>query len=229
MTPAPTHDASGDARAPRVLRVDRDAPDGDAIRAAAEVIRGGGLVAFPTETLYGLAADPWSEAAVARLFAAKGRPEGKGVPVIVADLAAAARLAPDFPEAARALAERYWPGPLTIVVPARASLPRGVAPDGVALRRSSCALAERLARAAGGAVTATSANRSGDPTPPLDPRRILERIGDRIDLLLDAGPLPESPASTVVDARVSPPRLLRRGPIDLGPDVAPAPAPAPEP
>ncbi len=214
-------------RAPRVLRVDRDAPDGEAIRAAAEVIRDGGLVAFPTETLYGIAADPWSEAAVARLLAAKGRPEGKGVPVIVADLAAASRLASEIPEPARALAERHWPGPLTIVVPARATLPRGVAPDGVALRRSSCALAESLARAAGGAVTATSANRSGDPTPPLDPRRILEQIGERIDLLLDAGPLPESAASTIVDARVTPPRLLRRGPVDLGPDVAPAPTTEP--
>jgi L-threonylcarbamoyladenylate synthase len=141
--------------------------------------------------------------------------------VIVADLAAAARLASEIPAAARALAARHWPGPLTIVVPARAGLPRGVAPDGVALRRSSCPLADALARAAGGAVTATSANRSGDPAPPLDPGRVLAALGDRIDLLLDAGPLPESAASTLVDARSAPPRLLRRGPVDLGDDVAP--------
>lgn len=206
-------------QAPRVLAVDLALPNDDAVREAALVVQRGGIVALPTETLYGLGADPRDPAAVARLFDVKRRPEGKGVPILIADLAAVALLAASFPQAARRLAERHWPGPLTLVLPARAGLPEGVAPDGVALRWSSCAVASALARAAGGAVTATSANRSGDPVPPLDPRRVLDSLGAEIDLLLDAGPLPPSLASTVVDARTDPPTLLRRGPIDPGPEV----------
>ena len=198
-----------------VISIDRDRPDKVAIVRAARVIHSGGVVAFPTETLYGFAADPWNAAAVARIVQIKGRPEGKGMPVLVADLDAARAVALGFTDVATRLAAAHWPGALTMILDAQPGLSRDVGPEGVALRWSSCGAATSLARAAGGAITATSANRSGDPTPALDPRAIAAEFGGEIDLLLDAGPLPPSLASTLVDARSNPPRVLRAGPVTI--------------
>lgn len=195
--------------------IDRDRPDAAAIARASRVLREGGVVAFPTETLYGFAADPWNADAVARIVRIKGRPDGKGMPVLVADLDAARAVALPFGEIASRLAAAHWPGPLTMILDARPGLSRDVAPDGVALRWSSCAAATSLARAAGGTITATSANRSGDAAPALDPRVIAAEFDHEIDLLLDAGPLPPSLASTLVDARYDPPRTLRAGPVKI--------------
>jgi L-threonylcarbamoyladenylate synthase len=198
-----------------IVAVDRDRPDADAIARAAHILRSGGVVALPTETLYGFAADPWNAAAVSRIVRIKGRSEAKGMPVLVADLDAARAMANRFSDVATRLAAAYWPGPLTMILEAKPGLSRDVAPDGVALRWSSCAAATRLARETGGAITATSANRSGDTAPALDPRAIAAEFADEIDLLLDAGPLPPSLASTLVDARYDPPRTLRDGPVKI--------------
>lgn len=199
--------------APAVVSIDRDRPDARAIDRAAAVVRGGGIVALPTETLYGFAVDPWSAAAVARLIAIKRRADDKGIPLLIGDLASVDRLASSIPPAARQLIARHWPGPLTIVLDANPDLPSAVAPAGVAVRWTACAAAGALAAAAGGAVTGTSANRSGDPRPPLDPVEIAAEFGAEIDLLLDAGLLPPSLASTIVDARTDPPRILRAGAV----------------
>jgi L-threonylcarbamoyladenylate synthase len=205
--------------APRVAAADRATPEATALDEAARVIGGGGIVAFATETLYGLAVDPWNAAAVARLLRAKGREVGKGMPLVVGDLESALAVASSIPPSAWPLAARHWPGALTLVLPAVGGLPRAVAPDGVAVRWTSSPLAAALARAAGGAITATSANRSGDPVPPLDAARVVSQLGAAIDLVLDSGPLPASLASTLVDARRDPPCLLRPGPVDPGPAI----------
>src|SRR5256885_9109040 len=108
---------------PIVLQVDPRAPDPEIIRRAADVLRAGGLVAFPTETVYGLGANALDPAAVAKIFAAKGRPAHNPIIVHVATLAAAGELVADWPDVAQALAERFWPGPLTLVLPKRAHVP----------------------------------------------------------------------------------------------------------
>jgi len=199
----------------RVIAVDRERPDPAVIEDAARIVRAGGLVAFATETLYGLGVDPWNTEALRRLFLAKGRADEKGVPVLVADFESVSRVAASMPPAAEVLAARHWPGALTLVLPARPELSPLVAPDGVAVRWTSSVIAARLARAAGGAITATSANRSGDPIAPLDPARILAELGSQIDLLLDSGVLPASLPSTLVDARTEPIRILRQGSLHL--------------
>ncbi|MFN0151500.1 MAG: L-threonylcarbamoyladenylate synthase [bacterium] len=199
------------------LKIDRDRPDARAIDRAAEVIRRGGIVLIPTETLYGFAADPWNANAVARIIAIKRRADDKGMPVLVGDLEFAHRLARGISPSAEQLIEQHWPGALTIVVAAHPLLPREVAPDGVALRWTACPAAAALASAAGGAITATSANRSGDTRPALDPDLIAAEFGSAIDLILDAGPLPPSLPSTVVDGRTDPPVVLRAGAVRIGP------------
>ena len=134
------------------------------------------------------------------------------MPVLIADLAAANVIATRFSDVASRLAAVHWPGPLTMILESKAGLPRDVAPDGVALRWSSCVAATSLARAAGGAVTATSANLSGHPAPAslsqLDPALL-----DRIDAVLDSGPAPGGPPSTIVAATDDGFRLLRAGAI----------------
>ncbi len=199
-----------------VVKIDRDRPDARAIDRAAEIVRRGGIVVIPTETLYGFAADPWNANAVARIIAIKRRADDKGMPVLVGDLEFARRLARGISPGAELLIERHWPGPLTVVVGAHPLLPREVAPDGVAIRWTACAAAAALASAAGGAITGTSANRSGDPRPALDPAVIAAEFGSAIDLILDAGPLPPSLPSTLVDGRTDPPVVLRAGAIRVG-------------
>jgi len=196
-----------------VVTIDRDRPDARAIDRAAAVVRRGGIVVVPTETLYGFAADPWSPSAVSRIIAIKRRADDKGMPVLVGDLASVDRVAIAISAAARRLIARHWPGPLSIVLDANPELPRATAPDGVAVRWTACAAAGALATAAGGAITGTSANRSGDPRPPLDPAEIAAEFGTEVDLILDAGFLPPSLPSTVVDARTDPPTVLRAGAI----------------
>jgi L-threonylcarbamoyladenylate synthase len=134
------------------------------IAAAAERLRAGEVVAYPTETVYGLGADATSEAALARLRRLKGRAPTSGLSVLVEDLARLEKAAPELPAAARRLAERFWPGPLTLVVSAsEPALARIATPDGVGFRCSSHPTARALVRAAGLPIVSTSCNRSGEP------------------------------------------------------------------
>ena len=194
--------------------VDPRAPQRDAIEEAAARILRGGVVALPTDTLYGLAVDPSCEDAVARLFAAKGREPGRAVPLIAADASqVAAHLGPLSAAAAR-LAERFWPGPLTLLVPAPSSLASGVTggTGRVGVRVPADVIARGVCRAAGRPITATSANRSGQPAT-ADPDEVERTLGEGIDLLLDAGPAPGGAASTIVDVTASTLRLVRAGAI----------------
>ncbi|HEV8474195.1 MAG TPA: L-threonylcarbamoyladenylate synthase [Methylomirabilota bacterium] len=199
----------------RVLRVGSEAAQ-DAVTEAAAVLRAHGLVAFPTETFYGLGAAALDPMAVARLLEAKGRPEGKPLLVLVDSLAMVGVVAEEIPPVARELMSRHWPGPLTLVLRARPCVPDAVtAGTGtIGVRLSADPLACRLVTALGQPVTAPSANVSGQP-PPTTAAAVLAQLDGRIELVLDGGSTPGGPASTVLDATVQPPRVLREGAVRL--------------
>ena len=193
-----------------------DAADAAAIRAAAAVLRAGGLVAFPTETVYGLGANALSADAVARIFAAKGRPATNPLIVHVADVSEVLNVAAAWPATAADLAARFWPGPLTLVVPKHAGVPDIVTATGptVAVRCPDHAVARALIRAAGVPVAAPSANRSTELSP-TRAEHVLKSLNGRIDLVLDGGPCPGGIESTVVDVTGDVPRVLRLGLISV--------------
>jgi L-threonylcarbamoyladenylate synthase len=205
--------------APVRLVVDASRPDPAALEAAARVLREGGLVAFPTETFYGLGAHALQERAVARVFRAKGRPADKPLLVLVASLAMVEQVARQVPDRARRLMARHWPGPLTLVLPARAELPAALtAGTGtIGVRLSGHPVARALVHAVGAPVTAPSANLH-DGAPPRTAADVLRAVGERIDLVLDGGPTPGGPPSTVLDVTAVPPALLRPGAVVLAPE-----------
>ncbi len=196
----------------QVIAVDPAAPDAAVLARAAAVLRGGGLVAFPTETVYGLGVNALDAAAVGRLFAAKGRPAQNPLIVHVAEVAQAREFAADWPEAAARLAAQFWPGPLTLVVRKQPVVPDAVTAGGptVALRLPAHPVALALLRTAALPVAAPSANRSSTISP-TRAEHVLRSLDGRIDLVLDGGPTPGGLESTVVDVTVTPPRLLRPG------------------
>jgi L-threonylcarbamoyladenylate synthase len=194
-----------------VLKVDAGMTEPDLVRRAADVIRAGGLVAFPTETVYGLGANALDAEAVARIYEAKGRPPSN--PVIVHVFAdAVLNVAAIWPETAAKLAERFWPGPLTLVVPKSDRVPDVVTAGGptVAVRCPNHPVAQALMRAAGVPIAAPSANRSTELSP-TRAEHVLTSLNGRIDLLLDGGPCPGGIESTVVDVTGIVPRVLRPG------------------
>jgi L-threonylcarbamoyladenylate synthase len=189
----------------------------EAIERAARLLREGELVAFPTETVYGLGGDATSEAAVARIFAAKGRPRFNPLIVHVPGLAEAEALAV-FDELARMVARHFWPGPLSLVLPRRPecglSLLAGAGLETVALRAPAHAVAQALLRAAGRPIAAPSANRSGRVSP-TTAAHVADELGDRVALILDAGPCSIGIESTVLDLTGPTPALLRAGGVTL--------------
>ena len=186
----------------------------DSIAEAVGVLGSGGIVAYPTETFYGLGARYDNEAALARLFDLKGRPEGKPFSLIAGSTGAALELAEHVPETALRLMREHWPGPLTLVLAARSGLSKYIAPEGtVAVRVPGPSAALELARACGFAITATSANLSAMP-PAGDAdtvRRYFSQGGLDLlpDLLIDGGRAPGGPASTILDLTTEPPKVLR--------------------
>jgi len=203
----------------RTLSVSPDDPDPDVIRQAVEVLARGGIVAFPTDTLYGLAVDPRRDDAVERLFALKGRGGRVAVPIVAADVEQVLAAAELGPAEAR-LAASFWPGPLSMVVPARAMLSRLTLGGGrtVAVRVPDHAVARALAAAFGFCVTATSANASGArPAIAADEIREFVQAGSVPEgievVLLDAGVLPGGLPSTIIEVRADGPALIRAGAI----------------
>jgi L-threonylcarbamoyladenylate synthase len=195
--------------------------DPAAIARAVDVLRRGGLVAMPTETVYGLAADAGSESAVRAIFAAKGRPADHPVIVHIPDAASMLRWAVDVPAAAGALAAAFWPGPLTLVLkrgPAASNLITG-GQDTVGLRCPAHPWAQALLKAFGGGVAAPSANRFGRISP-TTAQHVVEDLGLKpdgaVDLVLDGGACPVGIESTIVDLSGPSPRLLRPGAVTRG-------------
>jgi L-threonylcarbamoyladenylate synthase len=218
-----------DMKRTEVISVHPEQPEPELIGRAAAVLRQGGLVAFPTETVYGLGADALREKAVQEIFAAKGRPAANPLIVHVPDATAARLLAGDWPEAAERLAEQFWPGSLTLVVPRCAAIPAVVMAGGstVGLRVPAHPVALALLVAAGLPVAAPSANRSNRLSP-TRAEHVAQDLNGRIDLILDGGPAWGGLESTVVDVTTSPPRVLRPGPVTpsqleavIGPVVRP--------
>jgi len=177
-------------------------------------IRRGGVVALPTDTLYGLACDPFRADAVARVFAVKGRAAEQALPLIAADAAQVAAHLGTMPRLGTRLARQFWPGPLTLVVAAPVSLAREVTggTGTVGVRVPDNEVARAIAAACGRPITATSANVSGEPAS-FDPDEVERALGDHIDLLIDTGPTRGGAPSTVVDVTSDEPRLVRAGAI----------------
>lgn len=209
--------------------IDPAQPDGDAIERAALVLKRGGLVAFPTETVYGLGANALDEEAVRSVFRAKGRPSYNPLIVHVADEDGARRLVHRWPEAATRLAAAFWPGPLTLVLPRHQVVPAlvtGGLPD-VAIRVPDHPVALALLRAADLPVVAPSANLSAAVSP-TRAEHVERGLGDRVDLILDGGPTRFGIESTVVDLSRDRPLLLRPGALsttDIEPFTGPLTAP----
>jgi L-threonylcarbamoyladenylate synthase len=198
----------------RRIVVDPATANDRVLHQAVLAIRRGGVVALPTDTLYGLAVDPFRAEAVERLFAVKGRDASQALLLIAADVQQVRTWIGDLPPLAERLASRFWPGPLTLLLAPPAALPAAVSAgtSRVGVRVPAHPVARALCGACGCPLTATSANMSGDPAS-ASPDDIARTLGDRIDVLVDAGMAPGGPPSTIVDATGAAPVLVRPGAI----------------
>lgn len=189
------------------------AQQSDAIILAANWLQQGHLIAFPTDTVYGVGVDAFNSTAVGRLFQVKERPLSKGIPILLADFTDLDQVARDVSAVARHFIERFWPGPLTLIVPRHPDLPAIISPnEGIAVRIPDNDVARALIRAAGGAVAATSANRTGQP-PAQSGQEVMAALGGMITAVLNDGPSPGGRPSTIVDCMTGTPTILREGPI----------------
>jgi L-threonylcarbamoyladenylate synthase len=196
------------------FQIETERPDLHALSRAAAILRDGGVVAYPTDTLYGLAANPASASAMAQLYRIKGRPVELAMPLIAAGIQQIEAAGGTIGPASRRLAARFWPGPLTLVIPAWPGLdPLVHAGRGtVAIRVPAHPVARLLAEACGWPITSTSANKSGDPAP-IDAGQVRAAFAHELDAVIDAGPTPGGPPSTIVDANGEVPRLVRAGAV----------------
>jgi Sua5/YciO/YrdC/YwlC family protein len=186
----------------------------DAIPRALQILKAGGLVAFPTDTVYGVGALAFDGKAVESIYAAKDRPVEKAIPVLIGDSNDLEKVGIHIPASAHNLASRFWPGPLTILVPKRADLPESVsATSTVGVRVPDHAVARALLRVAG-PMAVTSANISGGQSP-VGAEEVYEQLDGRIDLIIDGGKTPGGVPSTLVDCTASELKVLRQGPISL--------------
>lgn len=197
-----------------IKKVDKNQIDTDVIREAGEILKKGGLVAFPTETVYGLGADALKEAAARKTYEAKGRPSDNPLIVHIADYEDLKKIAVNIPAETDALAAHFWPGPLTMIFEKSDLVPYGTTGglDTVAVRMPSDPIAAELIRAAGGFVSAPSANTSGRPSP-TSAEHVLDDLGGRIDMVIDGGSVEIGLESTILDMTVEPPMILRPGAI----------------
>ena len=182
-----------------ILKISAETPQRSVIDYAAGFIKRGDVVAIPTDTFYGLSADPFNLAAIERVFQIKGRPENRALPILVDSVEQAVEMARDIPDAFLTLAQKFWPGALTIVVEATHRLPLKVTGNSgrVALRWADSRIATALIGAVGGPVTGTSANLSGHPSCS-NAMALAEQLGSRIPLILDSGDTNGTLASTIV-------------------------------
>ncbi len=196
------------------LAIDGVAPDPETLRRATDVVGNGGIVAYPTDTFYGLAVDPRDRAAVEALYAIKGREAGHALPLVAASVEQVEAVVGRLTVLGRRLAGRFWPGPLTLVMgatPALAAAVRSMTGK-VAVRVPAHPIASALPALAGFVLTSTSANRSGGE-PPVTAAEVVAALGDAVNLLLDAGRAPGGLPSTLVDVTGPEPVLVRAGAV----------------
>jgi L-threonylcarbamoyladenylate synthase len=197
-----------------ILKIDPDKPEAERIDEAVAILKSGGVIAFPTETFYGLGADARNEAAIDKIFGIKGRDFKNPVLVVIGDRGHLDAFAAHIPEKARKLMDRFWPGPLTIVLPAAPSVsPKLTAGSGkIGIRLTSHPVAMAISKRLGGPVTATSANLSGAPECS-SAAEVISQLEGKISGVIDGGQTPGGKGSTIVDATVSPVKVLREGVI----------------
>lgn len=201
----------------KMIRVeDTDQIKDEDLWEAARIIREGGLVAFPTETVYGLGANALDGAAAARIYAAKGRPSDNPLIAHISSMKELKPLVTEIPEAAEKLAKAYWPGPLTMIFPKSDRVPKGTTGglDTVAVRMPSDPIARRLIALAGVPIAAPSANTSGRPSP-TTAEHVRQDLDGKIEMILDGGPVGIGVESTIVDVSGEVPTLLRPGAVTL--------------
>ena len=197
------------------IKINPESPEPDVMRHAAGLLRRGAVIGYPTETSYGLGADAFNNVARERIFVIKGRGSERQLPVVLYGLDQLATLCAPIPASVRLLAERFWPGPLTVVVSLRAPLRQVLGGEAsVAVRVSGLAVARELPRASGCPLIATSANESGKP-PAQTADEVAEFFEPRLDLILDGGRTSGTSPSTIVDLQGVEPLLLRAGPVDF--------------
>jgi L-threonylcarbamoyladenylate synthase len=196
----------------RALPVDPASPREDKVAEAVDVLVAGGVLALPTETFYGLAADAFQPAALERVQALKGKGPDDPIMLLLSDRAQASQVTDDAPELFDQLALRFWPGPLTLVVPAASRVPRGVTGGSgtVAVRVPGLALPRRLAAALGRPVSGVSANRT-TRAPCRTAGEVAAAFPEGLEMILDGGPAGGGAPSTILDIGTSPPRVLREG------------------
>jgi len=186
----------------------------ESLQAALKILLNGGLVAFPTDTVYGVGALVFDGKAVESIYSAKDRPIEKAIPVLIADAADMEKVGINIPAIAHQLAARFFPGPLTCIIPKQPTLPESVsATETVGVRVPDHEVARALLRAAG-PMAVTSANISGRPSPSTA-QEVLAQLGGRIDLIIDGGTTPGGVPSTLVDCTEKELKILREGPISL--------------
>ena len=188
--------------------------DPEAIPAAVKTIREGGLIAFPTDTIYGVAADPFNPKALRKIYAAKQRPDEKALPVLIGGLDQLEKLVTMVSKSVYKVAFTFWPGALTLILPKRPEIPDELSPyPTIGIRMPNLSFTLFLLKKTGPLAT-TSANHSNGPNP-TTAEDVLEQLGGEIDLVLDGGPTPGSMASTVLDLTSPEMKILREGPIRL--------------
>lgn len=199
----------------KVVQIDPDAPASELITEAVRVIREKGMIIYPTETLYGLGANPLFPEALQRIYAIKGRAAAKPIPFLIKDQEMLATLVEEVPAIGRELIKRYWPGPLTLIFRAKKGLaPPLMGQDGtIGLRITAHPVARRIVEALDAPLTSTSANLAGAKDL-LDGKQLAQFFGNQVDLIIDSGKVPGI-GSTVVDLTVAPPRIVRQGMIKI--------------
>jgi L-threonylcarbamoyladenylate synthase len=197
-----------------IIKINPDKPEKKLIEEAVAILKSGGVIAFPTETLYGLGADARNEAAIEKIFEIKGRDFRNPILVVIGDAGHLDTITEDVPAAARKLMEKFWPGPLTIVFRALPSVsPKLTAGTGkIGIRLTSHPIAMEISKRLGGPVTATSANLSGMPECS-SAVEVLSQLEGKLDGVVDGGRTPGGTGSTIVDTTVSPVKILREGAI----------------
>lgn len=198
----------------KIIKIDKKQMNKSMIQEAGDILKKGGLVAFPTETVYGLGADALNEEAAAKIYAAKGRPSDNPLIVHITHMEALDKIARDVPPAAVKIADRHWPGPLTMIFQKKDIVPYGTTGglETVAVRMPSHEIAREVIDAGGGFIAAPSANTSGRPSP-TTAQHVEEDMDGRIEMIVDGGPVEIGVESTILDMTVEPPMILRPGAV----------------
>ncbi len=195
-----------------VIKTDPVNPELSVIKEAVSFLKGGKVIAFPTDTVYGIAVDVFNDLAVEKIFEIKGRNTNKPLQVLIAKKDDLNSIVKGFTKVLDILISEFWPGPLTIVVPARADFPMRVrcGLENVGIRMPSNPIAMKIISAFGSPIAASSANISGMPDPK-DAEDVIKNLGDKVDLIIDGGQTTDNIPSTVIDISVDPPIILRQG------------------